>query len=144
MVRRTSSEIRIAFAEGRLTSEEQFGDIVVKTGSDGEVTRLRDLARIELGDLVVDALRHRALDLRHGPADVVGDPDRVRARRLRDQRGAVRRHRGEDRVGRRGHPPARSRPDRARRLRIRIAFEPGDCEIGIATADLLSSSERRA
>jgi multidrug efflux pump len=36
-------------AEGRLTSEEQFGDIVVKTGAGGEVTRLRDIARIELG-----------------------------------------------------------------------------------------------
>ena len=36
-------------AEGRLTSEEQFGDIVVKTGQNGEITRLRDIARIELG-----------------------------------------------------------------------------------------------
>src|SRR5215468_6262118 len=36
-------------AEGRLTSEEQFGDIVVKTGARGEVVRLRDVARIELG-----------------------------------------------------------------------------------------------
>lgn len=36
-------------AEGRLANEEQFGDIVVKTGSRGEVVRLRDVARIELG-----------------------------------------------------------------------------------------------
>src|SRR6266566_1739028 len=36
-------------AEGRLSTEEQFADIVVKTGSRGEVTRLRDIARIELG-----------------------------------------------------------------------------------------------
>ncbi|MEY9658733.1 multidrug efflux pump [Bradyrhizobium ottawaense] len=36
-------------AEGRLSSEEQFGDIVVKTGTRGEVVRLRDVARIELG-----------------------------------------------------------------------------------------------
>ena len=36
-------------AEGRLQSEEEFGDIVVKTGQTGEVTRLRDIARIELG-----------------------------------------------------------------------------------------------
>ncbi len=36
-------------AQGRLESVEQFGDIVVKTGADGEVTRLRDVARIELG-----------------------------------------------------------------------------------------------
>jgi gold/copper resistance efflux pump len=34
---------------GRLSKEEQFGDIVVKTGTDGQITRLRDIARIELG-----------------------------------------------------------------------------------------------
>ncbi|MHC2280822.1 hydrophobe/amphiphile efflux-1 (HAE1) family protein [Bradyrhizobium diazoefficiens] len=36
-------------AEGRLANEEQFGDIVVRTGARGEVVRLRDVARIELG-----------------------------------------------------------------------------------------------
>ena len=36
-------------AQGRLQSEEEFGDIIVKTGANGEVTRLRDIARIELG-----------------------------------------------------------------------------------------------
>ena len=36
-------------AQGRLQSEEEFGDIVVKTGANGEITRLRDIARIELG-----------------------------------------------------------------------------------------------
>ncbi|MGE3709503.1 MAG: efflux RND transporter permease subunit, partial [Hyphomicrobiaceae bacterium] len=36
-------------AQGRLESEEQFGDIIVKTGANGQVTRLRDVARIELG-----------------------------------------------------------------------------------------------
>ncbi|MEN3380063.1 MAG: multidrug efflux pump [Hyphomicrobiales bacterium] len=36
-------------AQGRLQSEEDFGDIVVKTGANGEITRLRDIARIELG-----------------------------------------------------------------------------------------------
>ena len=34
---------------GRLSSEEQFGEIVVKTGADGQVTRLRDVARISMG-----------------------------------------------------------------------------------------------
>ncbi|GAA5665875.1 multidrug efflux RND transporter permease subunit OqxB7 [Brucella sp. NBRC 14130] len=43
---------------GRLSSEEQFGDIVVKTGSDGQITRLRDIARIELG---ADAYALRSL-----------------------------------------------------------------------------------
>ncbi|MGM9491935.1 efflux RND transporter permease subunit [Ideonella sp. YS5] len=36
-------------AQGRLQSEEEFGDIIVKSGADGAVTRLRDIARIELG-----------------------------------------------------------------------------------------------
>jgi multidrug efflux pump len=36
-------------AQGRLEDEEAFGDIVVKTGANGEITRLKDVARIELG-----------------------------------------------------------------------------------------------
>ena len=36
-------------AQGRLQDEEQFGEIIVKTGENGEITRLRDIARIELG-----------------------------------------------------------------------------------------------
>src|SRR5258705_505051 len=34
---------------GRLSSPEQFNDIVVATDPDGVVTRLRDIARVELG-----------------------------------------------------------------------------------------------
>src|SRR5690606_29409682 len=36
-------------AQGRLTTAEEFGNIIVKTGEGGEITRLRDVARIELG-----------------------------------------------------------------------------------------------
>ena len=36
-------------AQGRLQSEEEFGDIIVKTGADGAVTRLRDIGRLEMG-----------------------------------------------------------------------------------------------
>ncbi|MBV8617245.1 MAG: multidrug efflux RND transporter permease subunit [Curvibacter sp.] len=36
-------------AQGRLKDEAEFGDIIVKTGADGAVTRLRDIARLELG-----------------------------------------------------------------------------------------------
>src|SRR4030095_11848380 len=36
-------------AQGRLQSEEEFGDIIVKSSADGAVTRLRDIARLELG-----------------------------------------------------------------------------------------------
>jgi multidrug efflux pump len=35
--------------KGRLVSEEEFGNIIVKTGPDGQKTLLKDLARIELG-----------------------------------------------------------------------------------------------
>ena len=36
-------------AQGRLQNEEEFGDIIVKTEANGAVTRLRDVARLELG-----------------------------------------------------------------------------------------------
>src|SRR5438445_276116 len=36
-------------AKGRLISEEEFGQIIVKTGPRGEKTLLKDLARLELG-----------------------------------------------------------------------------------------------
>ncbi|WP_033051139.1 efflux RND transporter permease subunit, partial [Pseudomonas sp. Ant30-3] len=35
-------------AQGRLVTEEEFGDVIVKTGSQGQVTRLRDVARVEM------------------------------------------------------------------------------------------------
>ena len=36
-------------AQGRLTSEKEFGDVVVRANVDGSVVRMRDVARIELG-----------------------------------------------------------------------------------------------
>ncbi|QIB35852.1 efflux RND transporter permease subunit [Ancylobacter pratisalsi] len=36
-------------AQGRLETEDEFGNIVVKSGADGQIVRLRDVARIELG-----------------------------------------------------------------------------------------------
>ena len=35
--------------QGRLVSEEEFENIIVRSGDDGEITRLKDIARIELG-----------------------------------------------------------------------------------------------
>ncbi|UXC20485.1 efflux RND transporter permease subunit [Comamonas squillarum] len=35
--------------QGRLKTEQEFGDIVLKTGADGQIVRLADVARIELG-----------------------------------------------------------------------------------------------
>ncbi|MCB1552967.1 MAG: efflux RND transporter permease subunit [Xanthomonadales bacterium] len=36
-------------AQGRLDTPEQFGEIVLKVGQDGQITQLADVARIELG-----------------------------------------------------------------------------------------------
>jgi multidrug efflux pump len=36
-------------ALGRLTEPKQFGEIVLKTGADGSVTRVKDIARVDLG-----------------------------------------------------------------------------------------------
>jgi multidrug efflux pump len=44
------AEFQLALnAKGRLESEEEFGDVVIKTGADGEAVFLKDVARLELG-----------------------------------------------------------------------------------------------
>jgi hydrophobe/amphiphile efflux-1 (HAE1) family protein len=45
-------------ARGRLLDEQEFGDVILKTGADGEITRLRDVARLELaaGDYALRSL----------------------------------------------------------------------------------------
>src|SRR5579872_1015879 len=45
-------------ARGRLVNEKEFGDIIIKTGQNGEITRLRDVARIQLaaGDYGLQSL----------------------------------------------------------------------------------------
>lgn len=47
--------------EGRLTTTDQFGEIIVKRDGDGRLTRLRDVARLELGaqDYSIDAALSR-------------------------------------------------------------------------------------
>jgi multidrug efflux pump len=35
--------------QGRLVSEEEFANVVIKTGERGQITRLKDVARVELG-----------------------------------------------------------------------------------------------
>ena len=45
-----ASDFQIAInAQGRLTDEEDFRNIIIRTGTAGEITRLGDVARIELG-----------------------------------------------------------------------------------------------
>jgi HAE1 family hydrophobic/amphiphilic exporter-1 len=38
-----------AIAQGRLVTEKQFGDIIIRENPDGSTVRLRDVARVELG-----------------------------------------------------------------------------------------------
>ena len=46
----TDSDFLISInARGRLQTEQEFGDVVIKAGDDGEVVRLADVARVELG-----------------------------------------------------------------------------------------------
>ena len=46
----SAAEFQVAInAKGRLTTEEDFRNVIVKTGAQGQVTRLKDVARVELG-----------------------------------------------------------------------------------------------
>jgi multidrug efflux pump len=46
----SNTEFQIALnTAGRLTDEQQFRDIIIKTGDDGQIVRLGDVARVELG-----------------------------------------------------------------------------------------------
>jgi len=46
----TASQFTLSInAQGRLVTQEEFGAIVLKTGANGEITRLADVARLELG-----------------------------------------------------------------------------------------------
>jgi hydrophobe/amphiphile efflux-1 (HAE1) family protein len=54
--------------KGRLSSAEEFENIIIRTNSDGSVLRLRDIARVELGAANLD----RATRLNGVPATLVG------------------------------------------------------------------------
>ena len=46
----SATEFQVAVnAKGRLTTEDDFRSIIIKTGAEGQVTRLKDVARVELG-----------------------------------------------------------------------------------------------
>ncbi|TDR47706.1 multidrug efflux pump [Tahibacter aquaticus] len=47
---KSAAEVQLSInTQGRLVTEEEFGDVVVKSDSAGNITRLKDIARIELG-----------------------------------------------------------------------------------------------
>src|SRR6516162_6364368 len=53
--------------QGRLLNEDEFGDIILRTAPDGSQVRLKDVARLELGTMLYNAVgRHNS-----GPAAVM-------------------------------------------------------------------------
>jgi hydrophobe/amphiphile efflux-1 (HAE1) family protein len=47
--------------QGRLLTEDEFGDIILRTASDGSQVRLKDVARLELGTMLYNAIgRHNS------------------------------------------------------------------------------------
>ena len=73
-------------ARGRLKTAEEFGDIIVKTGADGAVTQLRDVARVELAAsqyglrALLDNKSAVALGINQAPgANALSIADNVRA-----------------------------------------------------------------
>src|SRR5499427_7511259 len=47
--------------QGRLLDEEEFGDVILRTASDGSQVRLKDVARLELGTMLYNAIgRHNS------------------------------------------------------------------------------------
>src|SRR4051794_8442697 len=47
--------------QGRLLTEEEFGDIILRTAADGSQVRLKDVARLELGTMLYNAVgRHNS------------------------------------------------------------------------------------
>ncbi len=82
---------------GRLTEPEQFENIIVKTGTDGEVTRLKDIARVELGAknqdtrCMLDGKPSVGLAIFQLPgSNALETAERIRAR-MEELRGAFRR-----------------------------------------------------
>src|ERR1700687_1157240 len=46
----TATQFQLALnVKGRLTDEQQFRDIIIKTGGEGEIVRLSDVGRVEMG-----------------------------------------------------------------------------------------------
>ena len=84
---------------GRLTSPDQFEDIVVKAGDDGSVVRVRDIARVELGsqDYTVNAY------LNNKVATALVIFQRPGSNAL----ATARRHQGRDGPARQGFPARR-------------------------------------
>ncbi len=73
--------------KGRLVDEEDFANIIIRTGADGQITRLRDVARVELGSdnyalrAMLDNQTAVAIPIFQRPgSNAIGISDAVRAK----------------------------------------------------------------
>ncbi|MEP6484035.1 MAG: multidrug efflux RND transporter permease subunit [Rudaea sp.] len=73
--------------KGRLVDEEDFANIIIRTGNDGQITRLRDVARVELGSdnyalrAMLDNQTAVAIPIFQRPgSNAIGISDSVRAK----------------------------------------------------------------
>ena len=76
-------------AQGRLTSPEEFGEIVVRETPDGGIVRVKDVARIELGaqDYTVAGPLQRKAERDHRRVSVAGIQRRGGCRRRQETDG---------------------------------------------------------
>src|SRR5690606_21292443 len=70
-------------AQGRLTTEEEFGNIVLRAGDDGQVVRLADVARLQLG--ANDFTMRAKLDGPHAAAIAVLQSPGANTLEIRDE-----------------------------------------------------------
>ncbi len=104
--RRSGTEYQLnVTTSGRLITEEEFGDIIVKTMPDGSVTTLKDVARIELGagQYSLRSLLNNesavAIPISQAPgANALELSDAVRATMKELSKNFPRRHRVRDRL----------------------------------------------
>ena len=67
--------------QGRLTTPEEFGDIIVRANPDGSVLRVRDVARVELGAQILDTARPAQRQARGDDRHLSGARRQCRRRR---------------------------------------------------------------
>ena len=116
--------------KGRLVDEDDFANIIIRTGTDGQITRLRDVARVELGSdnyalrAMLDNQTAVAIPIFQRPgSNAIGISDSVPRQDGRTEKEFSGRHRLQYRV----------RPDR-----VRARFDRS----GVAHIDRSDSARR--
>ena len=141
-------------ALGRLTTPEQFGDIIVKSDAQGRVTRIRDIGRVELGSADYGSIayadrhavrsllghRHARRECRQGGARSVGQDGG--AQEELPARSRLHQHLRPDHFRQPVHPRG-DRDDRASRSFWWSASSTCSCKAGGRRSSLWSPSRYR-